>query len=173
MRAALIMAFVANLITLGVSRALLPAQVASSFNEAGQANELVPRDSYLLLSTGLSTFVCLVFLLLATVMPYLPPQLINLPHKEFWLAPQRAADTYRKLTALTAALGIVILMFTGGMQMLVVVANRAQPPQLPMLWFLVAIGLLLISTAGVIGYWVFDFMWPGDVDAQTNHATPE
>jgi uncharacterized protein DUF1648 len=71
----------------------LPEIVASHFNARGVANGWQSKSTFL---TGFAGVVALAAMLTFGVPVFIskmPAGLINLPHKEYWLAPERRSDT--------------------------------------------------------------------------------
>jgi hypothetical protein len=60
----------------------------------------------------------------------LPASLINLPHKEFWLSPERRGDTLNYIRVWTMWFGCALLAFLLFVMDLVFRANLHTPPQL-------------------------------------------
>ncbi|MBS0507889.1 MAG: hypothetical protein JSR53_10965 [Proteobacteria bacterium] len=79
----------------------LPPLVASHFDLAGHANAFMTRGKYLTLMVLVATGLPLAIGVSARWLATLPDNLINLPHKAYWLAPERRA---RALAALTTHL---------------------------------------------------------------------
>ncbi|MBV8164957.1 MAG: DUF1648 domain-containing protein [Candidatus Eremiobacteraeota bacterium] len=71
----------------------LPPVVASHFNAAGVATGWQPKALFI----GILCLVYALFALISWAMPHLimtmPPELIHLPNKAYWLAPQRREQT--------------------------------------------------------------------------------
>jgi hypothetical protein len=80
---------------------------------------------------GLPTLVASTTLLLRA----LPPQLINLPNKRHWLAPERRAATLEALASMSLRFAAALAIFLCFMHWLVVRANAVQPPRLAESWF--------------------------------------
>ena len=75
----------------------LPAVVASHFDAAGQANGWSTRTVFVLFQLSIAAVVTLVFLGLPVLLRGVPVSLWSLPHKEYWLAPDRQATTIADL----------------------------------------------------------------------------
>jgi uncharacterized protein DUF1648 len=88
----------------------LPAIVASHFDGHGAPNGWQTKTIFFAFFGGsivISTVVCFgVPLLIASV----SPALINLPHKEYWLTPERRASSLDYLSAHFAWLGCAVLL---------------------------------------------------------------
>lgn len=140
-------------VSLGAAYALLPQQVAEHFNAAGQPDAWTTRERFV----AVMALVCLGLpLLLIGVfwgVRFLPSQLINIPHREYWLSSERRGRTHDLLLA--SGLRFVVLQgtFFVAVLALVVVANRAAPVQLsPLVWLALAVCL------GLVGVWLWS-LW--------------
>src|SRR6185295_9706960 len=71
----------------------LPARVASHFNFAGQPDGWMSRTSYLLVEAALAIGLPLFIVGISSLTRVLPARLWNLPHREYWLAPERRKQT--------------------------------------------------------------------------------
>ncbi len=71
----------------------LPETVASHFNAAGIPNNWEPKQLFLELYVVVLLGVTAVYGLVPRLIGILPPAMINLPNKNYWLAPQRRAAT--------------------------------------------------------------------------------
>jgi uncharacterized protein DUF1648 len=90
--------------------AQLPAVVASHFDAHGAPNGWQTRTIFFAFFVGsivISAVVCFsIPLLIASV----PPALINLPHKQYWLSPERHSSSLDYLSAHFAWLGCAVLL---------------------------------------------------------------
>jgi uncharacterized membrane protein len=108
----------------------LPALVAAHFDSTGRVTGHMPRGLYV----GLMLVITIVIPLLLAVIPSLalrtPGVRINLPNREYWLAPERRAATIAFLSRQMSLLACVVVVFLCYMQWQVVRANRLAPPML-------------------------------------------
>lgn len=114
----------------------LPSMVASHFADSGAANGFMPRGVYawfmLALVVGLPAFmVGLTWVSIAN-----PKARINVPNKDYWLAPERRAETIEFLRTGILWFGFMLVAFLCYVHWLVVLANRVQPAQLANTWFI-------------------------------------
>lgn len=102
----------------------LPDRVASHFNWAGEPNGWESRASYLAFvvafGLGLPSFVLGVFF----VGRFVPNDLWNCPNRDYWLAPERRADTCDYLFRSSFWLAGMTLGLIAGCHYLTVEANR-------------------------------------------------
>lgn len=105
----------------------LPPLVASHFGTSGTANRFMPRTFYvrfmLAIVLGLPTILTLV-----TWRTLVSPKArINIPNRDYWLAPERRAETIAFLRAGLLWFGVLLVAFLCFAHWLVVLANRMQP----------------------------------------------
>jgi hypothetical protein len=75
----------------------LPAGMASHFGPSGQPDGWQSKATFFVLF-GISGFGTTLFLLaIPTLLRFMPPQIINIPHREYWLVPERIDEARRKL----------------------------------------------------------------------------
>jgi hypothetical protein len=123
----------------------LPERVASHFNAHGVPDGWMSRGSYLLMMTcttiGLAVFLVATF----SITRYVPDVLINLPNRDFWLAPERRQQTYDTIVRYGVWLAILIALLFLVVHLLIVDANAAQPANLSNgVWIILAVFLLSI-----------------------------
>jgi hypothetical protein len=126
----------------------LPPVVASHFNMQGQPNGHQSRNDYL----GLMLLVgCLLPLLVGLGTGFvlkIPGARINIPNRDYWLAPARRAETLRYLQSRMAGFGIVLTIFIAYVNLLVVRANAVQPPALPEVPFFGGLVVFMVLLLG-------------------------
>lgn len=132
----------------------LPATVASRFDLSGQANTSMSRGGYLGFMVGLATALPGLMLLLGRALRGSNARLLNIPHREHWLAPERREQTAAYVTRHLDLLAAGVAIFIAVMHLLVVRANRTQPPELPTDLFLGAVAVFVLAT----GAWAAAFM---------------
>jgi uncharacterized membrane protein len=73
--------------------AQLPEVVASHFNARGVANGWQTKSTFLTFFAGAVALASFLAFGVPFLISKMPAELINLPHKEYWLAPERRAQT--------------------------------------------------------------------------------
>jgi len=117
----------------------LPQLLASHFNAAGRANGWSSKEMFF----GLQGFiVCLLtafFWLFPAQLHRFPDRLINLPHKDYWLAPERRAATLAAVGDALTWFGCAALLLMLGVTQLVIQYNLQQAAALPQssMWTLI------------------------------------
>ena len=125
----------------------LPSMVASHFAGSGTANGFMPRGIYAWFMLGLVVGLPALMIGLTWVSIANPKARINLPNKDYWLAPERRAETIEFLRAGILWFGFMLVAFLCYVHWLVVLANRVQPAQLANTWF---IGGLVVFLAALL-----------------------
>ncbi len=127
--------------------ARLPERVATHFNAVGQPNGWMTRDQHLVWQWVAFTFVGLLMQGLVWLQGRLPAEYVNLPHRDYWLAPERRAATQDWLSSLLLISGSLLVGFFLVLFHLVYRTNLTASPSLTnWVW---PLGLLL--TAAILG----------------------
>jgi uncharacterized membrane protein len=106
----------AGLIHAGVYYRMLPAQVASHFDIQGQPDGWMSKGAFVSVYVGMLLGSGIVMAALGLLLPRTPDSLINLPHKDYWLAPERRRATLLAVSAdfswfASATIAFLIAMF--------------------------------------------------------------
>lgn len=129
----------------------LPEKVASHFDGAGKPNGWMARGTHTALHVATVLFVAALFQGLVMLNARLPKEYINIPRRDFWLAPERAAATHAWLADMLLALGCALVVFFMAVFRLIHRANLEPDPQLDLaIWgyaaaLLVVVGAVLVS----------------------------
>lgn len=123
---------------------LLPARLASHFNAAGAADGFMTQGAYQLFMLGFGIGLPLLVVIGITLLLRHAQESINIPNKEYWLAPERRAATVAFLQAHATWLGTFLALFMGYIHALLLQANAVQPPRLPEESLFGAMGVLLV-----------------------------
>lgn len=67
----------------------LPERVATHFGPGGEPNDWMDRTSAVLVLGGFQLFFPLLLVGVVRLLRWIPNGLINIPHREYWLAPER------------------------------------------------------------------------------------
>jgi uncharacterized membrane protein len=124
----------------------LPTLVAAHFDAAGRPNGYLAREPYIAILLLITVLVPL----LVVVIPHRafshPDARLNLPNRDYWLAPERRAATVRFLSRQTSLFAWLVVVFLCYTQWLVVRANALTPPSLDSRAFLGGLALFLVCT---------------------------
>ncbi len=110
---------------------LLPERVATHFDEAGQANGWSSKTEFLVLNLAMSAGMALLFLGISLLMARIPPALINLPNKDYWLADERRATTMDYIRRQMEWLGAATLALLLGINQLTIQTNLDSAGAMP------------------------------------------
>jgi serine/threonine-protein kinase len=106
----------------------LPPTMASHFDAAGRPNGFMPRDGFLGSFAFIGGFTVLLLLGIPWLGRALPPALINVPNRDYWLAPQRLPQVHAKLTTWAAWFACGTTAFLIAVLELVLRANLTRTP---------------------------------------------
>ena len=108
----------------------MPEVVASHFVAGGAANGFMPRGQYVGLMLAVVLLVPLLLFFIGRLSSRLPTQFINLPNRQYWLAPERRAATLASLGNFGVWAAYATLGFLCLVHWFVVQANLQHPPRL-------------------------------------------
>lgn len=128
---------------------ILPERIPVHFDLAMQPDRWAAKNTAFLLHLGITLFFALLFHLMNWIFYKIPDSWINLPHKDYWLAPERKKQTFDALTTFFIWLGNVTMLFVTIVFNLTYQANFAYDQSGHKFWF--AFGFFLLT----IGYMVF------------------
>jgi hypothetical protein len=136
-------------VSISLSTAALPDPVASHFRGDGVADGFMSRAAYQNFLLGITIGIPLLVVGAIAGLPrLLPISLINLPNRDYWLAPERQEQSLRFLTQHGLRFGCMMVALLWGVSWLVVRANRYSPPRLENTSFFLLLGAFLLGCAG-------------------------
>ncbi len=127
----------------------LPAEVVSQYDLQGQPRAKMPKESFAMLMFGLTVGLPAFLGLLGANLHYLPNSLINVPHKEYWLAPERRTATLRDMEFMLAWMATSSALLIMGLSHLTYQANMANQG-LDNTQFNVMLGFYLAFVLGLV-----------------------
>ncbi|MCB1183534.1 DUF1648 domain-containing protein [bacterium] len=125
----------------------LPDIVASHFGAGGVADDHSSRTAFVALSGLIIFMVSAIFGGLALLMPGMPDAAINIPRKDYWLAPPRRTASLAYVGDWAFHFGAATLLFLAGTTHLTVLANRIEPARLSSLfwpWLLLYMAFVIV-----------------------------
>ncbi|MBC7709523.1 MAG: DUF1648 domain-containing protein [Rhizobacter sp.] len=108
----------------------LPEQVASHFGSSGAADSFVSRKGYVTFTLIFVVGLPLVMTSILTLVFRGATTSLNIPNRDYWLAPTRRAETIAFLTRHSMRFGACLAAFLSFVHWLVVRANARQPVEL-------------------------------------------
>ncbi len=122
---------------------ILPDPMASHFNGAGQADSWMSKQGFFALEGVILLIVICEFTFLPFLIKKMPDSLINLPNKNFWLAPERRAETFAAIGRGFEWFSIMLLALFIAVNQLVFRANiRGENLNAIAIWTVLGIFLL-------------------------------
>ena len=104
-------AVVVDAAIIGYASFELPERVAAHFNTFGEPDRWMGRRGFLVLQVVLVALISGVFLGLSWLMAKLPPDMINVPNKAFWLAGERRNSVIAFTSEYLLLLGVATVLF--------------------------------------------------------------
>jgi len=147
----------------------LPERVASHFDMADRVNGWMSRTGFLAVTVVLQVLIAGLFLGLPLLIERLPDALINVPHKDYWLAPERRRSTLAHMSAGLMAVGcatllLLLVIFQGIFALNASLARGGAGDGTPVLElpvpFLALMGLYLAAVAGCLVWMLGRFRKP-------------
>ena len=118
----------------------LPERMASHFDAAGRANAFLPKPAFFILYASVLGLLSVLFLLTPMLLARLPNGMINLPNRDYWLAPERRSLALAKVQAFSVGFGNGMLLFLLLVFRDVMRANLLEVPELSMrIWVFLAL----------------------------------
>jgi uncharacterized membrane protein len=124
----------------------LPARVASHFDINGQPNSWMSRDTCVGFTLGLGIILPAVIIGLMAGAEKIPVSFINLPHRDYWLAPERRKQALAILLQFSLWFAAMNVLFLTGIHWLIVQANATNAER-----HLNGVSLILVAGAFLIG----------------------
>jgi hypothetical protein len=106
----------------------LPGVLASHFGVTGAANGWQTKAAFLIAEVAVLALATVISFGVPRMIEAMPVSLINLPHKEFWLGPERREETFAYLRTWSAWFGCGLLAFLLFVMELAYRANLQRPP---------------------------------------------
>jgi len=128
--------------------------VASHFGLSGQANAWMPRSTYLMLSIVVGIGLPVFIIVSGYVLRFIADDTLNIPHRDYWLAPERRDETFDYIFRYFLRLACLEAVFLVGFQLLIVHANHQTPPHLsmPLVWGLLGCLLTIFAVLQIAVY---------------------
>lgn len=132
----------------------LPERVATHFGFQGRPNGWMPKHAAVMMMGGFGLGLPLLFVALSFLIRFVPPELVNMPHREYWLAPERRHETYAFISRQLLWLSCMLVCFMAAMNWVTVEANNSTPVRMPNQQFLLILGTFLVAVA----FWIIHFV---------------
>jgi uncharacterized membrane protein len=149
------LAVIGTLILLAVARSAavfsaLPRRMASHFDGSGQPNGFMSQGDFFAFFALFGGGTVALTLGIPCLARAVPPSLINIPNREYWLTPERLAQVHRKLGAWAGWFAASLTGFLVAVLELVLRANLAREPIANGPLQLLLVLLLLVNSASIV-----------------------
>ena len=128
----------------------LPAVVAQHFGSNGRPNGWAPREAFFVISWVILLAISALLMLTPRLLKRVPVAMINLPHKDYWLAPERKDQSLSFLEREMQWMGVLTIAFLVLVLHLAIRANIDPAHRLENVLFLALMAGFLISACGWI-----------------------
>lgn len=128
------------------SSADLPPMVAAHFGANGAPNGYMSREAYVAFMTLLVVALPLLVAAAGRLSARLPSRLVNLPNKDYWLAPERRAGALARIGLLSTLYAHVLVLFLVFAHWLIVDAHGRAPVRLAEGPFFAGLGVFVAIT---------------------------
>jgi uncharacterized membrane protein len=123
----------------------LPEQVAQHFGASGQPDAWGSKRQFLIMHLVTISFEAAIILVCGLALKKIPNSLISLPHKEYWLAPERREQTFIFMQARLLWFGSCFMIFFLDLAHQSFQVHLGAATKLNHVWFSLAM-LLALST---------------------------
>lgn len=131
----------------------LPDVMASHFGPSGRPDGWQGKSAFFGTFGGIFGFTCWVLLLIGKLLRHVPASMINVPHREHWLTPERRPEAMARLTRAMDWLAVSVTALLVAVLELVVRANLARQPLDNVLMLSLLAAFLVFQVAWLIHLW--------------------
>ena len=139
---------------------VIPGRMAVHFNALGVADDWGPKQPFFICLGVVFSVIAIIFGAFILFLLRLPDSLINLPNKDYWLAPVRRQETMDRITDQMFFFGAMSIFLLDGISFLCFRANLMPVPAMPviLLWGMLG-GFILLNLIWTI-YMIRSFRRP-------------
>lgn len=149
----------------------LPAVVPSHFDGTGQANGWMSKFGFYLLMGSLQALLLVGTPMLGRLIKNLPDSMLNIPNKDYWLAPERREGTLDLNSCFLGTVGwLTSWLFIAIFHISALVATEQQASVNPQLYWAIGIYVVTLFLATTRLLWRFRFPAGERGDRITNLA---
>lgn len=139
----------------------LPDPMASHFNLAGEPDATQSKTMFFALGLGAHLLILGIFGGVGWLVERLPARMINLPNREYWLAPERRGVAIARFSRGMGVFGLVTLLFLNAVFYLVIRTNLDRQP-LDGLVLGALLGVLVAAVVGLVIWLLVAFKVPDE-----------
>ncbi|MEZ5428051.1 MAG: DUF1648 domain-containing protein [Pyrinomonadaceae bacterium] len=131
----------------------LPEKMASHFNAAGEPNGWMSKNVFFIFEAGLLLLILAEFTLIPFLIRRSPAKMINLPNKDYWLAPERRDEAFAVIGNYFDWFSVLLAALFIAVNQLVFQANLARENISPL-----AIWVVLCGFLAFVIFWLVKFV---------------
>ena len=139
----------------------LPERVATHFGVDGKPNDWMSRAAATVLLASIQLGLPLFLIFVNFLAGRLPDSLLNIPNREYWLAPERRVATLDHMGRMIDWIAILAAAFLFVLSHLTFLANR-DGTALNLPAFISALALFLFAVFAIAGYSLMRFKLPSN-----------
>ncbi len=124
---------------------MLPDRVASHFDAYGRPNGWAGKGVFISIYAAVVVFFAVIQTITMVSLPKTPVSLINLPNRDYWLSPERRAESMEILTKYMSGFWSATLFFLMGTMHLAIRANLGRSHGLGE-WFFFLLAVYILFT---------------------------
>lgn len=124
----------------------LPERVATHFGAGGEPNGWMTRAGHVQFTLLFGMLVPLFVLGIFATMRHFGDRWMNIPHKDYWLAPERRQETFDFIQRLGSWFAGLFIVFLAGIHHSILAANARTPAALPVSNVVWIAGPYLVAT---------------------------
>lgn len=108
----MIICFVVNVVfNLSIPAMLPDTPISTHFDSTGRVDGVTNPLAFGLMMVGVNSYMFVLLLLIPWLTGKMPPSLISLPNKDYWLAPERKPQALKTLAKEIHGLGVITLQY--------------------------------------------------------------
>jgi hypothetical protein len=142
----LAMLYLFFIVYLILSPVYLPENFATSFSATGEPECWMNRSSYMIYVTMMGSLGIIAVVIIGYFGRYMPDKWFSLPNREYWLAPERRAETMSYFFGQMLWLACLLTVFFIAVVLSTIHANKLEPVHVPHWEFLTIIGCFVVGT---------------------------
>ena len=131
----------------------LPQQMATHFDASGHPNGWMSRSSAVVFQGCIGLILPLIIAAVFFTVRFVSPDLIRIPRRDFWFAPERRAETYAYLSCRGFWLASLLVVLQGVVWYQLIEANARNIPQLSTSGLSVVLGVFGVAMLA----WIVSF----------------
>ena len=140
----------------------LPDKVATHFNIEGNPNDWMSKTNATIVMCGFQVGMPFLLMAVTSLASRLPSSMVNIPHREYWLHPDRRASSMHYVQSFMNWIAVAFSLYAIAINHLVFKANR-DSESLNTVWFGALMAVFLISVFVAVAALIYHFRLPREL----------